>query len=100
MTERIKVPEAKSFYIGYLEGPLDAAIANLQKELDEGWLDLSFDYMGDCWNLIKFREETDEEYESRLKAEEKDRQRALKAKEKRYEQYKKLKQEFADREDI
>jgi hypothetical protein len=99
MTERIKVPETKEFFIWDLEGSLDAAIANLQKELDEGWLDLSFDY-DDYWDLIKFREETDKEYESRLKAEEKDRQLALKAKGKRYEQYKRLKQEFADQGDI
>jgi hypothetical protein len=101
--KRIQVKETQRYW-GDFDGPLDSIIASLQRELDAGWEGIVIEYerdYGDCHDqevpyLYKHREETDKEYEKRVKQLEKEKAEKLKAKERRRKEYEKLKKEFGD----
>jgi hypothetical protein len=101
--KRIKVKETQRYW-GDFDGPLDSIIASLQRELDAGWEGIVIEYerdYGDCHDhevpyLYKHREETDKEYEKRMKLLEKEKTDKLTAKERRRKEYEKLKKEFGD----
>ena len=103
MTKKIKVKETEKYY-GDFEGSLESIISSLQFELDAGWEGIETKYerdYGDCHDhevpyLYKHREETDKEYEKRMKLLEKEKEEKLKAKERRRKEYEKLKKEFED----
>ena len=103
MTNRIQVKETEKYY-GDFEGSLESIISQLQSELDEGWEGIETKYerdYGDCHDhevfyLYKHREETDKEYDERMKLLEKEKAEKLKAKERRRKEYEKLKKEFGD----
>jgi hypothetical protein len=92
-----------SYEISYydLEDTLDGVIESLLEYKKEGWE--GFDvvpedrYSDDKYlKLYKFREETDEEYQERLKVEEEIKIDLERQKEKRRKQYEKLKKEFGE----
>ena len=94
-TKRIKVKETQRYW-GYFEGSLESIIASLQKELDDGWegieSEYEWDYGGEKYTeyyLYKHREETDKEYEKRMKQLEKEKAEKAKAKERKLKQLKK-----------
>jgi len=98
-TERIRVSSSKRYDLD--DDTLENIIASLKKELDAGWENLSTDYDYDpisgnrsiVYVLYKYREETDSEYEARMKElEDKNRRE----KESRRLQYEKLKLEFSN----
>jgi hypothetical protein len=103
MTNRIQVKETEKYY-GDFEGSLESIIYQLQSELDAGWEGIETKYerdYGDCHDhevfyLYKHREETDKEYDERMKLLEKEKAEKLKAKERRRKEYEKLKKEFGD----
>ena len=103
MTNRIQVKETEKYY-GDFEGSLESIISSLQADLDDGWEGIETEYerdYGDCHDhevfyLYKHREETDKEYEKRMKLLEKEKAEKLKAKERRRKEYEKLKKEFED----
>ena len=103
MTNRIQVKETEKYY-GDFEGSLESIISQLQSELDAGWEGIETEYerdYGDCHDhevpyLYKHREETDKEYDKRMKLLEKEKEEKLKAKERRRKEYEKLKKEFED----
>ena len=103
MTKKIHVKETEKYY-GDFEGSLESIIYQLQSELDAGWEGIETKYerdYGDCHDhevpyLYKHREETDKEYEKRMKLLEKEKEEKLKAKERRRKEYEKLKKEFED----
>ena len=103
MTDRIQVKETEKYY-GDFEGCLESIISQLKLELDEGWEGIETEYerdYGDCHDhevpyLYKHREETDKEYEKRMKLLEKEKAEKLKAKERRRKEYENLKKEFGD----
>ena len=90
--KRIKVKETQS-YSGDFEGSLKSIIASLQKKLDDGWegITIEYGYYGDPdeYYLYKHREETDKEYNKRVKQLEKEEAVKAKAKERKLEQLKK-----------
>jgi len=94
--KRIQVKETKR-YCGDFDGKLEDIIAYLQVKLDAGWEGLEGEYervYGDCddhivYYLYKFREETDKEYEKRMKQLEKEKAEKAKAKERKLQQLKK-----------
>jgi hypothetical protein len=95
MTKRIKVKETQRYW-GVFEGSLESIIASLQKELDAGWegieSEYEWDYGGEKYTeyyLYKHREETDKEYEKRMKQLEKEKVVEAKVKELRLKQLKK-----------
>ena len=100
---RIQVKETSKYY-GDFEGSLESIIASLQADLDDGWEGIETEYerdYGDCHDhevfyLYKHREETDKEYDKRMKLLEKEKEEKLKAKERRRKEYEKLKKEFED----
>ena len=103
MTKKIQVKETQRYY-GDFEGSLESIISSLQSELDAGWEGIETEYerdYGDCHDhevsyLYKHREETDKEYEKRMKLLKKEKAEKLKAKERRRKEYEKLKKEFED----
>ena len=103
MTNKIQVKETEKYY-GDFEGSLESIISQLKLELDEGWEGIETEYerdYGDCHDhevpyLYKHREETDKEYEKRMKLLEKEKAEKLKAKERRRKEYEKLRKEFED----
>ncbi len=103
MTKKIQVKETKRYW-GDFEGSLESIISSLQADLDDGWEGIETEYerdYGDCHDhevfyLYKHREETDKEYEKRMKLLEKEKAEKLKAKERRRKEYEKLKKEFGD----
>ena len=103
MTKKIQVKETEKYY-GDFEDSLESIISQLQSELDDGWEGIETKYerdYGDCHYhevsyLYKHREETDKEYEKRMKLLEKEKAEKLKAKERRRKEYEKLKKEFGD----
>ena len=103
MTKKIQVKETEKYY-GDFEGSLESIIYQLQSELDAGWEGIETEYerdYGDCHDhevpyLYKHREETDKEYDKRMKLLEKEKEEKLKAKERRRKEYEKLKKEFED----
>ena len=89
--KRIKVKETQQYW-GDFDGPLESIIASLQKELDNGWEGIESEYCrdyGDEYYLYKHREETDKEYEKRMKLLEKEKAEKAKAKERKLKQLKK-----------
>ena len=103
MTDRIQVKETEKYY-GDFEGSRESIISQLQSKLDDGWEGIVTEYerdYGDCHDhevpyLYKHREETDKEYEKRMKLLEKEKAEKLKAKERRRKEYENLKKEFGD----
>ena len=100
---RIQVKETQRYW-GDFDGSLESIIASLQADLDEGWEGIETEYerdYGDCdthevYYLYKHREETDKEYDKRMKLLEKEKSEKVKAKERRRKEYEKLKKEFED----
>ena len=103
MIKRIQVKETKRYW-GEFEGTLESIIFSLQAELDAGWegIEEEQEMYSDCYvpYLYKFREETDKEYEKRMKLLKKEKAQKLKEreqkKERRRKEYEKLKKEFGD----
>ena len=92
---KIKVKETQRYY-GDFDGPLESIIASLQADLDEGWEgledDYEYGYYGEksiAYYLYKHREETDKEYDKRMKLLEKEKAEKVKAKERKLKQLKK-----------
>ena len=73
------IKETKEYY-GDFYGTLESIISQLQSELDDGWEGIEEEYerdYGDChdhkvYYLYKYREETDKEYNTRMKKLEKE----------------------------
>ena len=93
--KRIQIKETQKYY-GDFDGTLESIIAALQAELDSGWegieSDWDWDYGGEKYieyYLYKHREETDKEYEKRVKQLEKEKAEKAKAKERKLQQLKK-----------
>ena len=93
--KRIQVRETEIYY-GDLNGPLESVIASLQAELDAGWegIESEYEYGYDCdiytvYTLYKHREETDKEYDKRMKQHEKEKEKKLKIKERKLQRLKK-----------
>jgi hypothetical protein len=93
--KKIKVRETAKYY-DVFEGSLEGIIASLQAELDSGWegieQDYEYDYGGDkytVYKLYKHRDETDQEYNKRMKQLEKEKEEKVKAKERKLQQLKK-----------
>jgi hypothetical protein len=94
--KRIQVKQTQRYW-GDFDGPLDSIIASLQRELDAGWEGIEIEYerdYGDCHDhevpyLYKHREETDKEYNKRMKQLEKEKVEKAKAKERKLQQLKK-----------
>ena len=93
--KKIKVKEIQKYY-GDFDGTLESIIVALQAELDAGWegieSDWEWDYGGEKYTeyyLYKHREETDKEYEKRMKQLEKEKAVKAKAKELKLEKLKK-----------
>ena len=100
---RIQVKEAERYW-GDFEGSLESIIASLQADLDEGWQGIETEYERDygdsdlhkVYYLYKHREETDKEYDKRMRLLEKEKSEKIKAKERRRKEYEKLRKEFED----
>ncbi len=90
--KRIQVKETQ-MYFGDLGGKLKDIISSLQAKLDAGWegIEISYGHYGDSdeYYLYKHREETDKEYEKRVKQLEKEKAEKEKAKERKLKQLKK-----------
>jgi hypothetical protein len=90
--KRIQVKETQQYWRNF-DGSLESIIASLQKKLDDGWegIEISYGYHGDSdeYYLYKHREETDKEYEKRMKQLEKEKAEKAKAKERKLKQLKK-----------
>ena len=93
--KRIQVKETQKYY-GDFDGKLEDIISSLQAELDAGWEGIESEYEWDYggekyteYNLYKHREETDKEYEKRMKQLEKEKAVKAKAKELKLEKLKK-----------
>ena len=94
-TNKIKVKETTRYW-GDFDCSLESIIASLQADLDAGWEGLESDYEqhygGEkytIYNLYKHREETDKEYDKRMKLLEKEKAEKVKAKERHLKQLKK-----------
>jgi len=94
--KKIQVKETQRYW-GDFEGSLESIIASLQQDLNDGWEGIEIEYerdYGDCHYqkvpyLYKYREETDKEYEKRMKQLEKEKAEKVKAKERKLKQLKK-----------
>lgn len=86
------VEETEYFDEGELLGDFDSIIAKLESLKEEGWLGLKWD-QGSCVTY-KNRPETLAEESARKKREERERASEQKRKERRLQQYLKLKDEF------
>jgi hypothetical protein len=93
--KKIQVKETQKYY-GDIDGKLEDIISSLQAELDAGWegieSEYEWDYGGEKYTeyyLYKHREETDKEYEKRMKQLEKEKAEKEKAKEQKLKQLKK-----------
>ena len=84
---KIKVKETKKYY-GDFDCSLESIIASLQADLDDGWEGIESDYEYGYY-LYKHREETDKEYDKRMKLLEKEKAEKAKAKERKLKQLKK-----------
>jgi len=97
--KRIKVKETAEIDASNFTGKLEHIIAQLQDWMNEGeWEGIEEYYDGGydlsspivkCYCLYKFREETDKEYEKRMKLLEKEKTDKAKAKEQKLQQLKK-----------
>ena len=71
--ERIKVKETKRFCGEELSGSFNDIKLGFNQYINEGWEGLEYDYEYDYdYNLYKWREETDKEYDLRMKKLEKE----------------------------
>jgi hypothetical protein len=102
--KKIQVKETQRYW-GDFEGSLESIIVALQAELDAGWegieSDWEWDYGGEKYTeyyLYKHREETDKEYEKRMKQLEKEKAVKAKAKELKLEKLKKDLSSLTDEE--
>jgi hypothetical protein len=90
--KKIQVRETERYW-GDFYGTIESIIASLQSELDKGWEGIcceSYEYDGGVqYYLYKHREETDKEYEKRMKQLEKENAEKAKAKERKLEKLKK-----------
>ena len=90
--KRIKVKETQKYYEDF-DGKLEDIISSLKSELDAGWEGIETEYVGYDgavrYYLYKHREETDKEYEKRMKQPEKEKADKAKAKERKLKQLKK-----------
>jgi len=89
---KIKVKETTSIDSYSFEGKLEEIIEMLQDWKNEGkWEGIEIDYYeeGNNYQLYKHREETDKEYEKRMKQLEKEKAEKVKAKERKLKQLKK-----------
>ena len=80
-------------------GKFEDIISQLQDFKNEGkWEGIELDeYYESCsYQLYKHREETDKEYDKRMKLLEKEKAEKVKAKERRRKEYEKLRKEFED----
>jgi hypothetical protein len=99
MTDRIQVKETTQIFEDSFEGTLENIIEMLQDWKNEGeWEGIVIDYDDDetRYLLYTHREETDKEYDKRMKLLEKEKAEKVKAKERRRKEYEKLKKEFED----
>jgi len=92
---KIKVKETQEYY-GPFEGSLESIISSLRANLDAGWegieCEYDYEYSGEesiTYNLYKHREETDKEYDKRMKQLEKEKAEKVKARERHLKQLKK-----------
>ena len=100
---RIQVKETKRYW-GDFEGSFESIISSLESKLDDGWEGIETEYERDygdsdshlVFYLYKHREETDKEYDKRMRVIEKQKAEKLKDKERRRKEYEKLKKEFED----
>jgi hypothetical protein len=89
---KIKVKETTSIDSYSFEGKLEEIIEMLQDWENEGeWEGIEIDYYeeGNNYQLYKHREETDKEYDKRMKLLEKEKAEKVKAKERHLKQLKK-----------
>ena len=97
---RIQVKETKSIDSYSFDGNLEDIIEMLQDWKNEGnWegVEIEYDYEnGNSYQLYKHCEETDKEYDKRMRLLEKEKSEKLKAKERRRKEYEKLRKEFED----
>jgi hypothetical protein len=97
---RIQVKETKSIDSYSFDGNLEDIIEMLQDWKNEGYwegIEIEYDYEnGNSYQLYKHCEETDKEYDKRMRLLEKEKSEKLKAKERRRKEYEKLKKEFED----
>jgi len=90
--KRIQVKETQRYYGGDFDGPFESIIASLQADLDAGWEGIEYHYEpydDGAYYLYKHREETDKEYDKRMKLLEKEKAEKVKAKERKLKQLKK-----------
>ena len=91
-TNKIKVKETQRYW-GDFEGSLESIIASLQADLDAGWEGIESGYEQyseyPSYFIYKHREETDKEYDKRMKLLEKEKAEKVKAKERKLQQLKK-----------
>jgi hypothetical protein len=102
--KRIQVKETQRYW-GDFDGTLESIIAALQAELDAGWEGIESEYEWGYggekyieYYLYKFREETDKEYEKRMKLLKKEKAEKAKAKERKLEKLKKDLASLSDEE--
>ena len=97
---RIQVRETKSIDSYSFDGNLEDIIEMLQDWKNEGnWegVEIEYDYEnGNSYQLYKHCEETDKEYDKRMRLLEKEKSEKIKAKERRRKEYEKLRKEFED----
>ena len=97
---RIQVRETKSIDSYSFDGNLEDIIEMLQDWKNEGgWegIEIEYDYEnGNSYQLYKHCEETDKEYDRRMRLLEKEKSEKIKAKERRRKEYEKLRKEFED----
>jgi hypothetical protein len=90
--KRIQVKETQEYYEDF-DGKLEDIISSLKSELDAGWEGIETEYVGYDgavrYYLYKHREETDKEYNKRIKQLEKEKADKAKAKERKLKQLKK-----------
>ena len=90
--KKIQVKETQKYW-GDFDGSLENIIASLQNDLDAGWegIEIGYGYYDDPdeYYIYKHREETDKEYDKRMKLLEKEKAEKVKAKERKLKQLKK-----------
>lgn len=90
--KKIKVKETKMYW-GNFQGSLESIITSLQKHLDAGWegIEIRSGWYSesDDYLLYKYREETDKEYDERMKQLVKEEGERERAKERKLQQLKK-----------
>ena len=99
MTKKL-IKETKSIDSYSFDGNLEDIIEMLQDWKNEGYwegIEIEYDYEnGNSYQLYKHCEETDKEYDKRMRLLEKEKSEKIKAKERRRKEYEKLRKEFED----